>query len=120
MALHKKRVLFITMGVITLVVFAGILALLFNIKAFKPQIEAAASTALGMDVQIKGRMGIALFPSFGLSVKDVNVGNRESNVVTIKKIKMGLKPFRAMPAIRTKTADSIMRPLDIMKKRLRN
>ena len=39
MDLHKKKVLFITTGVITLVVFAGILALLLNIKAFKPQIE---------------------------------------------------------------------------------
>ena len=39
MALHKKRVLFITTGVITLAVFVGLLALLLHIKAFKPQIE---------------------------------------------------------------------------------
>jgi len=39
MAFHKKKVLFITTGVITLAVFAGILVLLLNIKAFKPQIE---------------------------------------------------------------------------------
>jgi AsmA protein len=91
MALHKKKVLFITTGVITLVVFGGILALLLNIKAFKPQIEAAASTALGMDVRIKGRMGIALFPGLGLSLKDVNVRNRELDVVTIEKVRIGLK-----------------------------
>jgi hypothetical protein len=36
---HKKRVLFITTGVITLGVIAGILVLLLNIKTFKPQIE---------------------------------------------------------------------------------
>lgn len=91
MALHKKKVLFITTGVITLVVFAGILALLLNIQAFKPQIEAAASTALKMDVRIKGRMGIALFPDFGLSLKDVNVRNRGLDVVTIEEMKIGLK-----------------------------
>ena len=91
MALQKKKLLFITTGVITLVVFAGILALLLNIKAFKPQIEAAASTALGMDVRIKGRMGIALFPGFGLSLKDVNVRNRGLEVVTIEKMRIGLK-----------------------------
>jgi uncharacterized protein involved in outer membrane biogenesis len=91
MALHKKKVLFITMGVITLVVFAAILALLLNIKAIKPQVEAAASTALGMDVRIKGRMGIALFPGFGLSLKDVNVRNRGLDVVTIEKMRIGLK-----------------------------
>ena len=91
MALNKKKVLFITTGVITLVVFAGILACLLNIKAFKPQIEAVASTALGMDVRVKGRMGIALFPGFGLSLKDVNVRNRGLDVVTIEKVRIGLK-----------------------------
>jgi len=39
MARHTKKVVFITTGVITLAVVAGILALLLNIKAFKPQIE---------------------------------------------------------------------------------
>jgi len=89
----RKKVLFITTGVITLVVFAGVLALLLNIKikAFKPQIEAAASTALGMDVRIKGRVGIALFPGFGLSLKDVNVRNRGLDVVTIETMRIGLK-----------------------------
>jgi uncharacterized protein involved in outer membrane biogenesis len=91
MALHKKKVLFIITGVMTLAVFAGILALLLNIEAFKPQIEAAASSALGMDVRIKGRMGIALFPGFGLSLKDVNVRNRGLDVVTIEKMRIGLK-----------------------------
>jgi len=93
MAFHKKKVLFITTGVITLAVFAGILVLLLNIKAFKPQIKAAASTAMGMDVRINGRMGIALFPGFGLSLKDVNVRNRGLDVVTIEKISIGLKIF---------------------------
>jgi AsmA protein len=91
MHLHKKKILFITTGVIALVVLAGILALLLNIKTFKPQIEAAASTALGMDVRIKGRMGIALFPGLGLSLKDVNVRNKGSDVVTIEKMTMRLK-----------------------------
>jgi hypothetical protein len=91
MILHKKKVLFITTGVITLVVIAIILALLLSIQTFKPQIETAASTALGMDVRIKGRMGIALFPVLGLSLKDVNVRNNELDVVTIEKMRIGLK-----------------------------
>jgi len=91
MILPKKKILFITAGVITLVVLAGILALLLNISAFAPQIEAAATTALGMDVRIKGRMGIALFPGFGLSLKNVNVRNRGSDVVTIEKMRIRLK-----------------------------
>jgi len=91
MILHKKKVLFITTGVITLAILAGILALLLNIDAFTPQIEAAASTALGMDVRIKGRMGIYLFPGFGLSLKDVGVRNRGLDVATIEKLRIRLK-----------------------------
>lgn len=91
MAFHKKKVLFITTGFITLVVFAGILALLLNIKVFKPQIEAAASSALGMDVRVKGAMGIALFPDFGISLNDVNVRKGGSDVVAIEKVRIGLK-----------------------------
>jgi len=91
MILHKKKALFITTGVITLVVIAIILALLLSIQAFKPQIETAASTAMGMDVRIKGRMGIAFFPGFGISLKDVNVRNKGLDVVTIEKMRIGLK-----------------------------
>ena len=91
MIFHKKKVLFVTTGVIALVVIAIILALLLSIQAFKPQIEAAASTALGMDVRIKGRMGIDLFPGFGLSLKDVNVRNKGLDVVAIEKMRIRLK-----------------------------
>ena len=91
MTRRKKKVLFITIGVVTLAVVAGVLALLLNIKVIKPQIEAAASAALGMDVRIRGGMGIDLFPGFGLSLKDVNVQKRGLDVVTIEEMKIGLK-----------------------------
>ncbi len=91
MILRKKKVLFITTGVITLVVIATILALLLSIQAFKPKIEAAASTALGMDVRIKGRMAIAFYPGFGLSLKEVNVRDSGLDVVTIGEVRIGLK-----------------------------
>jgi AsmA protein len=81
MTLHKKKVRFIIAGVIALVVLAGILAPLLNIGIFEPQIEAAVSAAPGMDVRIKGRMGIALFPGLDLPLKDVNVRNRELNFI---------------------------------------
>jgi AsmA protein len=81
MILHKKKVRFTITGVIALVVLAGILAPLLKIGTFEPQIEAAASTALGMDARIKGRMGIALFPGLDLPLKDVNVRHRELNFI---------------------------------------
>jgi len=91
MTLKRKKVLFITSGVIILVVFAIVLVLLLNIQAFKPQIEAAASTALGMDVRIKGRLGIALFQGIGISLKDISVRNGGAEVVTVEKMKIGLE-----------------------------
>jgi uncharacterized protein involved in outer membrane biogenesis len=91
MILRKKKVMLIITGVIELVVLAGILALLLNINAFTPQIEAAASAALGLDVRVKGRMGIAFFPGSGLSLKDVNVWSKGLEVVTIEKMRIRLK-----------------------------
>jgi AsmA protein len=81
MILNNKKVLFIMAGAITLVVIAIILALLLSIQAFKPQIEAAASAALGMDVRVKGRMGIDLFPGLGLSLKDADIRSEGLSVV---------------------------------------
>lgn len=90
MANRTKKILLIT-GAITIVAFAGILALRFNINAFKPQIEAALSTALGMDAHIKGKMDISLFPGCGLSLKDVSARNNGLDVATIEKVKIELK-----------------------------
>jgi AsmA protein len=90
MTLKRKKVLFITTGIITLVV-AITVALLFEIRAFKPQIEAAASNAVGMDVRIRGRLGITLVPGFGISMQGVSVMNKGVDVVTIEKMTIGLE-----------------------------
>jgi len=91
MTLKRKKVFFITTSVITLVVFAIFLVLLLNVQAFKPQIEAAASSALGMDVRIKGRLGIDLFPGFGISLRNVSVQKKGMDVVTVEKMRIGLR-----------------------------
>jgi uncharacterized protein involved in outer membrane biogenesis len=88
---NTKKSLLITTGVLAIVVLAGILALQFNIDAFTPRIEAHVSTALGMDVRIKGKMGISLFPDFGLLLADVTVRNNGLDVAKIEKMRIGLK-----------------------------
>jgi uncharacterized protein involved in outer membrane biogenesis len=90
MANRTKKILLIT-GVITIVAFACILALRFNINAFTPQIEAAVSTALGMDARIKGKLDVSLFPGFGLSLNDVSLRKNGLDVATIEKVKIELK-----------------------------
>lgn len=94
MIAHKKKVLFITTGIITLAI---ILALLFEIRAFKPQIEAAVSNAVGMDVRIRGRLNVALVPGLGISMKDVSVRNKGVDVITIQKMTIG---FELIPLMR--------------------
>lgn len=90
MAIRNKKILLIA-GVITIVAFAGILAFRLNINALAPRIEAAVSTALGMDVRIKGKMGITLFPGFSLWMENVNVRNKGLDVAKIEKMRIGLK-----------------------------
>lgn len=90
MTIKRKKVFFITTGVIALVVVAGIIVLLLNLQVFKPQIEAAASNALGMEVRIKGRLDIDPFSDFGISLKDVSVRKDGADVVTVEKMRIGL------------------------------
>jgi uncharacterized protein involved in outer membrane biogenesis len=91
MVVHKKRIIFIAAGAIALAVFAVILALVLDLQAFKPRIEAAASNALAMDVRIRGRVGIALVPGIGVSLKDITVKNGKADVAVIEKMRIGLK-----------------------------
>ena len=99
MALNKRKVLCIATSVIAFVGLAIILILLLNIKSFKPQIEAAASNSLGMEIQVKGGIGINVFPDLGLSLKDVSVQNGQSSVAAIEKMTIG---FKLIPLLRGK------------------
>lgn len=91
MARKIKKVILIASGAITGVVCAVIISLLFNIQALKPRIEAAASKALGMDVRIKGRLGIALFPGIGISLREISVMNAGADFATVEKMNIGLE-----------------------------
>ena len=63
MRAERKKSLMIAGGVVVLIVIAAIVAvLLFNINSYKSKIETAASEATGLDVRIKGRMGLSFFP----------------------------------------------------------
>jgi AsmA protein len=90
MASKRKKILFITAGVITFIVCALIIALLLNMQALKPRIEAAASYALGMEVLIKGGLGVTLFPGIGITLREISVRNKGADVVTVEVMKVGL------------------------------
>jgi len=91
MAKKRKKTLLIAGGAALAVVLLIFLVLLFGAKALKPRIVAAASKALGMEVKVRGGVGISLFPALGASIADIVVTNGGSDVATVAKTKVGLK-----------------------------
>lgn len=91
MANRKRKVFRIARGVILAVIVLIILFLLFGAKALRSRIEATASTALGMDVRIRGRVSVFFSPGFGASLADITVKNGGADVATGASMKIGLK-----------------------------
>ena len=60
---NRTKIILLITGVVLIVAVAGILALRYNFSVFKPQIEAALSTAMGMDTRIRGKIDVFLFRS---------------------------------------------------------
>lgn len=73
-----------------LVVIAIALWLFWDLNAHKPRLEAAASRIAGMDVRIGGRIGIAFFPGVALTLEDVHVRNRGTEVVATSQARIGV------------------------------
>jgi AsmA protein len=88
MRAERKKGLMIAGGIVLLIVIAAIAAVfLFDINSYKSKIETAASEATGLDVRIKGRMGLSFFP-FGISAKDIHVANRGSEILFLERLKL--------------------------------
>jgi len=91
MAAKRKKVLMIAGVVIALIVIAAIAGfLLFDINSYKPRIETAASDAISLDVRINGKMGLSFFP-VGLSANDIHVASKGVEILSLKKIKIGVE-----------------------------
>ncbi len=66
-----KRILFTIgagAGLLALVALAAVLFV--DVNRYKPQLEVAASEALGMKVRVGGRLGVGFFPGFHVTVED--------------------------------------------------
>jgi len=86
-----KKVLFVG-GVVLAVLVIVLIAFVFlaDINSYRSRIESAAADALDMDVRIKGKMGITLIPRFGISMRDVHIGNKGVDVISAEKVTIGL------------------------------
>lgn len=89
----KKRKLLLILISAVLFCVTAILVLPFfvSIDSFRPRIETAASDALGMEVLIKGDMGISLLSGLNVFIKDVEIKNMETDVAFLEEVRARLK-----------------------------
>jgi uncharacterized protein involved in outer membrane biogenesis len=75
-------------GLLAVVVLA--VPLLVDVNRYKPQLEAAASDTLGMDVRI-GRLSVGLFPALHLGMEDARIlDERGEAVASAKRTSLGI------------------------------
>ena len=106
----RKKGLMITGGIVLLIAIAAFVAvLLFDINSYKSKIETAASEATGLDVTIKGGMGLAFFP-FGISAKDVYVANQGSEILSVESLKLRAELIPLLAKQLNVTSCELVRP----------
>jgi uncharacterized protein involved in outer membrane biogenesis len=91
MSKSLKAIGFALGALIGLLVLAAIaLGLFLDVNAYKPRFETAVSNAFGMEVKVGGRFGIRLFPKLLVTLKDVHIRNRGTEVATASAARIGI------------------------------
>lgn len=92
-----KRVVLIIVGIIVVIIIAmGIFISRFDINKHKPLIEEKISAAVGYNLKIDGDLGLALFPSVSVEVKNLHLENPDkfkaqaADFAYVEKAKVGL------------------------------
>ncbi|MFN3749739.1 MAG: AsmA family protein [Thiobacillus sp.] len=81
----------IAAAVAGLVLLAGLLLALFlDLERYKPRIEAAVSEAAGMEVRIAGRLGVGFLPNLHVTLEDLQVRNRGTDLFAAREIHVGV------------------------------
>jgi AsmA protein len=94
MSKSLKAVIFSIGALIGLLVLAAIALFLFlDVNAYKPRFEAAVSDMMGMEVRVGGRLGIGIFPNLLVTLKDVHISNRGTEVVSAREARIGIDFF---------------------------
>ncbi|KIH76993.1 AsmA protein [Geoalkalibacter ferrihydriticus] len=92
MAKTLKIILGVFGGLIALLVVATLALFLFvDAGAYKPQLEAIGSRALGMDVHVEGQVDMGLFKGLNFTLENVRVVNRDSEVAAIAEVRAGIE-----------------------------
>ena len=89
MSKSLKRVLLAIIGLIGLLIITAVILFFFvDANVYKSRLEKAASDALGMEVHVSGRMGIAFLPVLHIRVDDVHIRNRGMEIAAAKQAEL--------------------------------
>jgi uncharacterized protein involved in outer membrane biogenesis len=116
MSSQRGKYLLIVGGVVALIVTAASTALLlFDINKFKSNIESAAFDATGLEVRIKGKMGLSFFP-FGVSAQDIHVTNKGGEIISLEYLKLGAELMPLLKKQVKATSCELVKPFIIIVK----
>lgn len=89
------KIILLAAGVLVVLVILGVVILLqaMDTKAVKSRVEATASSALGMEVQVGGHLGFSFFPGVFVSLENVQLRNRDSDLAVAENIRIRLDPL---------------------------
>lgn len=91
MSVRKTKILIVAGAIVVILVIAAVsIIALIDINSYKAKIESAASKATRIEVIIKGRKALSLFP-FGASAGDVLVRCKEGEVLSVEKLHIGVE-----------------------------
>lgn len=86
-----KILLLIVSGLVALfVLVAAGVHFFVDVNPYKPQLETAASEAMGMEVKIGGPLGVDLFPGLHLTLGDVHLRNRGADLASAKAVSLNI------------------------------
>jgi len=98
MSVNKKKIIIMTAVIITLIIISVIVVFfIIDLNTYKKRIEAALSDSLGMDVKVQGKMQVALLPGFRVSLKNIYIRSRSTDLCVADEVKIYLK---LLPLIR--------------------
>jgi AsmA protein len=85
MSKSLKSIFFAIVGLIGLLILISVALFFFvDTSVYKPRLERVASEALGMEVHVGGRLGIAFFSGLHVRLDDVHIRNRETEIASAK------------------------------------
>src|SRR5689334_17343421 len=91
MSKSPKVMLLATGGIVgVLLLIAVIVVLIVGVNA-KRRVQTFLSDALDMEVDIGGQLDIGFFPSFHITMENVQIRNRGSEIVSVGQANLGIE-----------------------------